>query len=269
MLCCHREKRSLTPGGPEMESRSILDHPAISARLFYAWPSRFADPCFVQGKGGRLGCWYGRTSPTAPTLIHFHGNAETVADYLEGFGSRLTALGVNLLLAEYRGYGMSEGEPRLASMLEDIPSLVAACGAEPSRLIFFGRSLGSLFALHAASLYPRAAGLVLESAIADPLELLHSRLEARQLGASEDELRQEVERILDQRRKLASFQGRTLVMHTRNDDIVPYDHALRLHAWAREPKELVIFPRGDHNNIMEVNCEQYFTHLARLVDAIG
>lgn len=253
----------------KVERLSILDHPAISARLFYAWPNRFSSPYFVQGTGGRLGCWHGRISPDAPTLIHFHGNAETVGEYLDEFAPRVLSLGVNLLLAEYPGYGMSEGEPRLATMLGDIPAIVAASGAQESRLIFFGRSLGSLFAVHAASLYPRAAALVLESAIADPLELLLSRVEPRHLGVSEDALRLEVGRILDQRRKLASFQGRTLVMHTRNDDIIPYDHALRLDRWAGTPKELVIFPRGDHNTIMEVNRDQYFAQLVRLVADIG
>lgn len=252
-----------------MEQPSILDHPALSARLFYAWPSRFPDTFFVRGMGGLLGCWYGRTSPAAPTLIHFHGNGETVADHLEGFAPRITALGVNLLLAEYRGYGMSQGEPRLAAMREDIAAIVAASGAEESALIFMGRSLGSLFAAHAALLFPRAAGLVLESAMAEPLELLHGRLEARHLGVSEEELRQEVARVFDQRRKLAAFGGRTLVMHTRNDDLLPVSHAVRLHRWANQPKELVIFERGDHNNIMEVNREAYFGRLGELLRAIG
>lgn len=36
-----------------------------------------------------------------------------------------------------------------------------------------------------------------------------------------------------------------------------------------EPKELVIFARGDHNNIMEVNREGYFDHLERLIPACG
>jgi pimeloyl-ACP methyl ester carboxylesterase len=252
-----------------MERTSILDHPALSARLFYAWPNRFSAPYFVQGAGGRLGCWRARPCPDGLTMLLFHGNGETVGECLNEFAPALLSLGINLLLAEYRGYGMSEGEPRLAAMLEDIPPLVSACATEESRLIFFGRSLGSLFAIHAASLHPRAAGLVLESAIADPLELVRSRVEPRHMGVSEDELRLEVGRILDQRRKLATFKGRTLVMHTRNDDIVPHTHALRLHAWAGEPRELVIFPRGDHNNIMEVNREQYLAHLARLVADIA
>ena len=221
----------------------------------------------MEGKGGRLGCRYDRGFPEGLTLVHFHGNGETVGDYLGDFSGRMNALGVNLLLAEYRGYGMSEGAPALAAMLEDIPPIVAASGVDPGRIIFFGRSLGSLFAVHAASLYPQAAGLVLESAIADPLERILARAEPWQVGASLEELRAETDRVLNQREKLAAFCGPALVMHTRNDDLIDVSHAERLYGWANQPKELVIFDRGDHNNIMEINGESYFAHLEKFVSA--
>jgi pimeloyl-ACP methyl ester carboxylesterase len=157
--------------------------------------------------------------------------------------------------------------PALAAMLEDIPPIVAASGMDPGRLIFFGRSLGSLFAVHAASLYPHAAGLVLESAIADPLERILARVEPWQVGTSQEELRAEVERVFNQREKLSVFYGRILVMHTRNDDLIDVSHAEKLYSWANQPRELVIFDRGDHNNIMEINRDSYFAQLEKFVTA--
>lgn len=212
-----------------------------------------------------MGCWYRKGFPNGLTMVHFHGNGETVADYLDDFAPLVASLGVNLLLAEYRGYGMSEGEPKLAAMLSDIHFIVAASGADPSRIVFFGRSLGSLYASHAAFLYPEAAGLVLESGIADPLELIQLRIEPWRMGTTMEELRAEVELVLNQREKLEVFRGRTLVLHTRNDDIVPAGHGELLQKWANEPKELVLFERGDHNNILEVNREGYFGYLERFL----
>jgi fermentation-respiration switch protein FrsA (DUF1100 family) len=246
---------------------SCLDHPLLSERYFYPWPNPFSEPFFVVGTGGRLGCRYIRDFPEGPTVIHFHGNGETVGDYLDRFAGSMESLRVNLLLAEYRGYGMSEGEPRLAAMLEDIPAIVRAAGVDHSRLVFFGRSLGSLYAVHAAFLYPMAAGLILESAIADPLERILSRVEPRHLGVTMELFMAEIERIFNQREKLAAFSGRTLVMHTLNDDLVDVTHGKRLHAWANEPKELVVFDRGDHNNIMDVNREEYFACIGRFLYA--
>jgi len=247
----------------------FLDHPELSARYFYPWPNSFAEPFFVEGDGFRLGCRYLRIGDDLPTIIHFHGNGESVSDYLGEFEQRVCSLGANLLLAEYRGYGMSTGTPALAAMLDDVALIVEASGVAPERIVFFGRSLGSLYAVHGASLYPAAAGLIVESGLADPLERILVRIEPRHVGATPEELRAAVSRCLDQRGKIASFRGRLLVMHTRNDDLVPASHAERLFAWANEPKELLLFERGDHNSILPANADAYFAAVGNLLAASG
>jgi pimeloyl-ACP methyl ester carboxylesterase len=248
---------------------NLLDHPLLSSRYFYPWPNRFADPFFVEGDGFRLGCRYCRGSAELPTIIHFHGNGESVADYLGVFVERLAGLGANLLLAEYRGYGMSSGEPALAAMLDDVALIVRASGVPQERIIFFGRSLGSLYAAHGAALYPGAAGLIIESGLADPLERILVRVEPRQLGASLIALQDAVEQSLNQRAKIASFRGRVLVMHARNDDLVSVRHAERLYDWANEPKELLIFERGDHNTILPANEKAYFAAVRNFIRQIA
>lgn len=245
----------------------ILDHPTLTARYFYPWPNRFDDPFFVQGDGFRLGCHYRHISDDLPTIIHFHGNGETVADYLGDFENRIIGLKANLLLAEYRGYGMSDGEPGLAAMLDDVRLITEASGVPPEKIIFFGRSLGSLYAVHGVFLYPQAAGLIVESGLAEPLERILVRIKPHHVGATMDSLKAAVARHLDQNSKIASFRGRLLIMHTQNDDLVSVSHAKNLYEWAQEPKELLIFERGDHNNIMAVNSESYFRAVARFLRA--
>ncbi len=245
--------------------RTPLDHPFLTQRYFYPWPNRFEDPFFIEGDGFRLGCRYRRVDVDAPTIIHFHGNGETVSDFVGDFEQRITGMGVNLLLADYRGYGMSTGEPALAAMLPDVELIVKASGVDPERIIFFGRSLGSLYAVHAAGVFPRAAGLILESGIADPLERILLRVEPWQVDTDYAGLREAVERDLDPRPKLASFRGRTLVMHARNDDLVPVSHAQRLIEWANEPKVLIIFERGDHNTILRTNEDTYFAAVSEFL----
>jgi pimeloyl-ACP methyl ester carboxylesterase len=247
----------------------FLDHPALTARYFYPWPNRFEAPFYVEGDGFRLGCRYCRVQEDAPTVIHFHGNGETVSDYLGEFEERITGMGANLLLAEYRGYGMSGGVPALAAMLDDVELIVRASGVPPERIVFFGRSLGSLYALHGASRYPGAAGLIIESGLADPLERILVRIEPREVGASPADLRAAVGRCLDQRAKMASFRGAVLIMHTRNDDLVSVSHAERLYAWGGGEKRLLLFERGDHNTILGVNREEYFSAVGEFITRIG
>jgi len=243
----------------------ILDHPLLTARYFYPYPHHFDGPYFVKGEGFRLGCRYVHLSDELPTIIHFHGNGETVADYLGDFEERITAMGANLLLAEYRGYGMSTGEPGLAAMLDDVQLIVEASGVPPERIIFYGRSLGSLYAVHGAHLYPEASGLIIESGLADPLERILVRIEPYQIGSTQESLQSAVDHYLNQKQKLEGFQGRTLILHTRNDDLIRVSHAERLYDWVREPKEKLIFERGDHNSIMAVNAAAYFNAVGRFV----
>lgn len=247
---------------------NILDHHTLTERYFFPWPNRFAEPFYVAGDGYRLGCRYLKSDEALPTIIHFHGNGESVADYLGVFEQRIAGLGANLLLAEYRGYGMSSGVPALAAMLDDVSLVVAACGVPSERIIFFGRSLGSLYAAHGAALYPAAAGLIIESGLADPLERILVRVEPREMGTSLEDLQSAVDRCLDQRSKIAAFRGRLLVMHSRNDDLVAVSHAERLYAWGKEPKELLIFERGDHNTILAANETAYFAAVGNFIRQI-
>jgi hypothetical protein len=247
----------------------FLDHPTLSRRYFYPWPNSFEEPFFVEGDGFRLGCHYNHVHDDVPTIIHFHGNGESVADYISEFEARITGLGANLLLAEYRGYGMSSGEPALTTMLDDVELIVAASGVPPERIVFFGRSLGSLYALHGVSRYPRAAGLIIESGLADPLERILVRIEPSEVGATIGGLRAAVERCFNQQEKIAAFSGRVLVMHARNDDLVSVSHAERIYAWANEPKKLIVFERGDHNTILPANQDAYFEAVKTFMQSVA
>ncbi len=93
----------------------ILDHPIVSSRYFFPRREFLPDPYWVEAAdGSRLACHYQAVHPDAKTVVYFHGNGEVVADYLPSFPEWITRAGCNVLLAEYRGYGMSSGTPALA-----------------------------------------------------------------------------------------------------------------------------------------------------------
>ncbi|TRO83165.1 alpha/beta hydrolase [Desulfuromonas acetexigens] len=245
----------------------LLDHPVIAERYFFPRPERFADPCWVEVAEAQLACYSRRRHAGAKTLVHFHGNGETVVDYLDGFVEAVDAIGLNLFLAEFRGYGMSTGSPSLGRMLDDVAPLIRAVGCPVEEMVLFGRSVGSLFAIHGVSLFPEVAGLILESAVADPLERLLLRVAPWELGCTAEDLAQAVAERLDHRGKMAAYQRPLLVMHTRNDDLVEVSHGERLHRWAGGKKQLHIFPRGNHNNILAVNAREYFSLIENFVQA--
>lgn len=241
----------------------LSDHRIISERYFFPRRDLPPDPSFVQAPGARLACAvanYGHDK----TLLHFHGNGEVVGDYLPSFPKLLHGLGLNTFLAEYRGYGASEGEPQLAHMLEDLPAIQDAAGA-PENLIVFGRSIGSIYAIEFVRRYPNVAGLVLESGIADVLERILLRVSPQELGVSIEEMTRAFHDVFDHQSKLAAYRGPCLVLHAEHDHLVDKSHAERNASWAGGDARLVILPRGDHNSIFYENREEYMSEIRDLV----
>ncbi len=247
---------------------SFLDHPVVSARYFFPRREPLADAFTVECGDVHLGCSLHAPYPNGKTLVYFHGNGEVVGESVELLAEPFAALGLNTFFAEYRGYGISTGMPALVSMLEDVPCMIRALGLSEEKIVLFGRSVGSIYALHATRHFPNVAGLVIESGIADPLERILLRVEPHELGVTAEELGAEVEKHLNHRDLLESFKGPALFLHSRHDGLIDVRHAEQMHAWSAGSKELVIFERGDHNSILHVNFESYMSHLRHFVDSL-
>lgn len=245
----------------------MLDHPAIAARYFFPQPDRFPSPLRVPVDGAVLACSHARSGGRL-TVVHFHGNGEVVGDWREGFPEWLAERGCDLLLAEYRGYGMSTGEPLLGTMLGDVPAIVRAAGLDPRRVVFFGRSVGSIFALEGVARFPEAAGLVLESGIADVLERLLLRVEPEELGVTEAAFETEVARRLDHRAKISAYRGPALLLHAARDGLVDAEHSRKLASWAGGQVTLRLLPNGDHNSVLGENQAEYLGALETFLSAI-
>ena len=239
---------------------SLLDHPLITQRYFY--PRQDAPPegsamTVVGAQGVALRCARVEHDASWLWLVHFHGNGEVVADYLPGFIELTRQLRVNVVLAEYRGYGGSQGTPQLGAMLEDVAA-IAQAAAPPQRVVAFGRSIGSIYALELAARQPQLAGLVLESGIASVLERVLLRASPQELGCSMQALEREAARLVDHEAKLGAYTGPLLLLHARWDHLVDVEHARQNLAWsASQDKTLVELPRGDHNSVFASNAQAY------------
>ncbi len=242
-----------------------LDHPLIAARYFFPRPDPPPAPFTVDVDGAQLACWRSSPHAGAPTLLHFHGNGEVVADQIPWLSDAFLAMGVNVFFAEYRGYGPSTGEPLIGKMLDDVEAVFSAVGS--NEVIVFGRSVGSIFAIEAVHRHPDVAALILESGIADVHERLRLRVQPWEMGTTDEEFEAACAARLDHRKKLGAYAGPLLVMHTRYDGLVDLSHGERNHAWTgSEEKKLVVFERGDHNSIFFANQARYLSEVAELIE---
>ena len=246
----------------------ILDSDKVSQKYFYPSYSNFENPYYVESGNNQLACYYHKIENPKKTIIHFHGNGEVVSDYIGLFSQQIEALGCSILFAEYRGYGLSTGDsPSLVSMLDDVERIIKSIDVPLEEIVLFGRSVGSIYALHGAFISPNISGLVIESGIANVATRVLKYMR-KPKSAIREQIRAEGREYFDHEQKLKAFQGKTLILHTLYDSLVHASNARRLYEWADEPKQLELFLRGDHNDIFFVNEKEYFRVLGEFIDGI-
>src|SRR4030042_2748685 len=154
---------------------SSLDHPFLLQFIFY--PRKDFTPCprngfdlsVWVGNGASISCRFYMGHHEWPWILFFHGNGEVVSDYDE-ISLFYHQKKINLVVADYRGYGASQGTPSLTHLVQDSHVIFREVRAELSRrnlrsdLWVMGRSLGSISALELAHQYQEEMkGLIIES----------------------------------------------------------------------------------------------------------
>jgi hypothetical protein len=163
---------------------------------------------------------------------------------------------------------MSTGHPALVGMLEDVAPILQSLHLPDQKIVLFGRSIGSLYAMHGVSQRPQIAGLIIESGVADLAERFFQRVLPEELGMSKADVVNELRKYFDYAQKFGGFQGQTLIMHTRFDELIDARHAELLYAAAREPKQLKIFDQGGHNDIFFRNRAEYMQLVEAFLAAV-
>jgi fermentation-respiration switch protein FrsA (DUF1100 family) len=98
------------------------------------------------------------------TILYFGGRRYTIGEAAAKTASRFAPLGLDLFIADYRGYGQSQGTPTESSVASDVLAVFDYVAALPDvgPIIVHGHSMGSFAAGYVAAHRP-VAGVVLES----------------------------------------------------------------------------------------------------------
>ena len=192
----------------------------------------------------RLHGWFQRTPGTGrrPLLIYFGGNAEDLS-FLPDKRDRVA--GWSLLMVNYRGYGLSEGEPGQKPLFEDALLIHDAFArhddVDPDRIAVMGRSLGSGVAAYLASQRPvRAVVLV------TPYDSIERVAEEKFWFAPVSLI---LKHPFDSLALAPRIDKPALFMVAGEDTTIPEPHSRRLFdAWAG-PKQWQLVPRENHDTI--------------------
>jgi alpha-beta hydrolase superfamily lysophospholipase len=253
-----------------MSHPSILDQPAVLRVMFYprrSWPgislaSNVHDGRVEVQSGVSVGYSLHLAQPQSPLILYFHGNGEIARDY-NSIAPLYTGLGISLLVADYRGYGWSDGFPTASNLVHDAPLVFKALAqvlgeAEvqvPQRVFVMGRSLGSAAAIEVARCHQEAiAGLIIESGFAHTLHLL------ARLGVVLEDL-DEAQDVFANLIKISQISLPTLVIHGGDDKLIPASEGVALYEGLAAPadeKRLVVIPGAGHNDLLALGAATYF-----------
>jgi fermentation-respiration switch protein FrsA (DUF1100 family) len=212
--------------------------------------------------GQRLHAWFfaaDKSSPRARFAVLFcHGNGGNLTSR-PGYYRAILDTGVNLLTFDYRGYGLSDGEPSEPGTYADAGVAyhwLRARGFVPEQILVWGESLGGGIASHLAATEP-VGGLALQStftSIPDIGAELFPWLPVKLISRIR----------YDTQSRLPALKCPVVVLHSRADTTIRFHHGERNFAAAREPKAFVELG-GDHNDALIANRAAYFAGAERLV----
>ena len=215
----------------------------------------FEDVTFKTGDGLEISAWFVPAENAKGVILFCHGNAGNISHRLETLRIYHN-LGFSVLLFDYRGFGRSEGKPSEAGTYSDARGawdyLVKTRKVEPGRITIAGRSLGAAIAAQLASqTQPRA--LILEStftSVPDMAAELYPFLPARWLSRFS----------YNTLAIIAQIDCPVLVIHSKDDDLIPFAHGKKLFDAARPPKEFLEI-MGGHNGGYALSGGLYTTGL--------
>ena len=226
-----------------------------------------AGEVWIRAEGGTMihGLHW-RPAPGRPTLVYFHGNAQSVYEWAL-VSEELAPLDVGLLLIDYPGYGKSGSSPsegRLyAAGRATLGWVLAQDGVGPQDVIVLGKSLGGPVAAEAVQGREGLLGLILEStfrSIPSVAERLLPMIPADAVLTTE---RYETET------RIPSIHLPLLVVHGTEDDLIPVEEGKALFEMANEPKELYLVEGAGHNDVSLVAGDRYGRRLRRWLDKVS
>ena len=192
--------------------------------------------------GERIVAWYAKAKAGNPTLLYFHGNAgslETRQERVRKYVQR----GFGIFMMTYRSYGGSTGVPSEKSNVADAKlayDTLIHDGIKPEDVIIYGESLGTGIAVQVAG-EKAVAGVILDApytSLVDVAEVHYPRLPSRSFMTDRYETLRHLKRLTVP----------LLIIHGKDDRVVPLAMGRAVHAAAAGPKEIAVFPGAGHSD---------------------
>jgi len=232
----------------------------------------YEDIVLIHPDGLRIHGWWlpSATDEVRGTVYHLHGNAQNISTHLMNV-AWLPENGYQVLLLDYRGYGLSEGEPSLPEVQEDVQlglDWLYGSGRVDPPLIIFGQSLGAALTTSVVGKDANAGKgdcVILEAPFTGYRDITRDIMGRNWVLWPFSFI--VAPTIPDEGRPLDRVDGISprplLVMHSEEDEVIPFEHGRALYEAAEAPKS---FQRLKGGHIQSSRAEDV---RQRLLDFMG
>ncbi|MBM3944534.1 MAG: alpha/beta hydrolase [SAR202 cluster bacterium] len=237
-------------------SKDILETPAD-------YGLAFEDVTLEAADGTRLHGWFIPGGP-GTTWVWFHGNGGNVAGRLDELAAFHRMLDASIFIFDYRGYGRSEGTPSEAGLYLDAEAALAYLrsrnGVDASRIVLYGRSLGSAVAVEMAAKHD-VAGVALEAPFTSIKAMARKSypfIPAWLLVKSR----------FDTLSKMPDVKAPLLVLHSDMDELIPIDMGRQVYDAAGGPKRFVVLEGAAHNDPHPEGDAVFFSAMREFLNSL-
>jgi uncharacterized protein len=192
----------------------------------------------------------------ASTVLFFYGNGSCMAYCVDIF-NLLRSMGYNVIVPDYEGYGMSDGQPSEAGCYTTADAaydyLLSRSDIDHRKFIALGWSLGGAVAIDLASRRP-VTHLATAAAFTTLTEMARRLMPGLPISLI-------LKYRFDNVGKLPTITCPILLIHGTRDSLVPFGMMPKLAAVARSKVTVVPIKDRDHNDILDPDDPRPWTAL--------
>lgn len=216
---------------------------------------KYEDIYFETEDNLMLNGWFIPVDNARGTLIFCHGNAGNISHRLEII-LIFNKLSLNVFIFDYRGYGRSQGKPSEQGLYKDTEAsyqyIISRSDIDKERIVIYGKSIGANVAIDLASKV-KTSLLISEGSFTSAYDMgrkLFPYLPIKWMISIK----------FDAIGKIKNIKTPKLIIHSKDDEIIPFSMGERLFEAAAEPKEFYQM-QGTHNEAIFIYRDEYTSRI--------
>ncbi len=221
---------------------------------------KYEDIYLVTKDKVKIHGWFIPINSNSKTILFFHGNAGNISHRIDII-EMLSKLGMNVFIIDYRGYGKSKGKPSEKGIYIDALSsyeyLINQKKINPDDIIVYGKSIGTTAAVDLSSKV-NISKLIVDSGLTSAKEMSKIIMPYVPAGLF-------LSVKFDSINKIEKINCPKLIIHSVDDEIIPFSMGQKLFKKAGQPKQFYE-STGGHNDFLYLNKNKISKTLEKFIN---